>query len=109
MPVPDDLFLVGLIARIAVLGWRAAYLGRRLRLVQRERDAAQGWIRAAGEVGDRYETLAAVERTRADVVLLDVNLPGMNGPQRVNELRKRKFKGHILRGGRLRINPGEQG
>ncbi|HYX87561.1 MAG TPA: response regulator transcription factor [Gaiellales bacterium] len=40
---------------------------------------AQADMRVIGEAGDGGETIAAAERLRPDVVLLDIRMPGMDG------------------------------
>jgi DNA-binding NarL/FixJ family response regulator len=36
-------------------------------------------VEVVGEAGDGLETLAVVERTKPDIVLLDIGMPGLNG------------------------------
>jgi DNA-binding NarL/FixJ family response regulator len=43
----------------------------------------------AGEAGDGRSALELIERTRPDVLLLDVNMPGMDGVETVRALRER--------------------
>ncbi|HEX2980218.1 MAG TPA: response regulator transcription factor [Anaerolineaceae bacterium] len=49
-----------------------------------------------GDCGDGREALAMIEETRPDVALIDVNMPGMDGIQTVQELRDRNNKVRIL-------------
>ncbi len=48
---------------------------------------AQPDLEVVGEAGDGYELLAQLPATPADVVLLDVNMPGMDGPETARQLR----------------------
>ncbi|MGD2158667.1 MAG: response regulator transcription factor [Anaerolineales bacterium] len=47
-------------------------------------------IKIVGEAGNGIEALKVVERTQPDVVLLDVNMPGMDGVETVRKLCKNK-------------------
>lgn len=49
-----------------------------------------------GEAGDGREALAVIQETHPDVLLLDVNMPGMDGIQTVQELRSQKNRIQIL-------------
>ena len=55
------------------------------------RDAARSLLEAegfavVGEAGDGHEALAAAEALQPDVVLLDIQLPGIDGSQVANQL-----------------------
>jgi len=49
-----------------------------------------------GEAGDGYEALGVIERVQPDILLLDVNMPHMDGISLVQELRRRKSSLRIL-------------
>ena len=49
-----------------------------------------------GEASNGREALANILRTSPDVVLLDVNMPEMDGIQTVEELRSKNYSGRIL-------------
>lgn len=49
-----------------------------------------------GEAGDGYEALGVIERAHPDILLLDVNMPHMDGIALVQELRRRKSSLRIL-------------
>jgi DNA-binding NarL/FixJ family response regulator len=49
-----------------------------------------------GEAGNGQEALDAVERYSPDLILIDVNMPVMNGVEAVARLRGAKFSGSIL-------------
>lgn len=49
-----------------------------------------------GEAGDGMEALGVIDRTRPDVVLLDVNMPRMDGIALVQSLRRQKNTVRIL-------------
>lgn len=63
-----------------------------------------GYMEAAGhrvsEVGDGKEMFALLERDEADLILLDVNLPGEDGLDLARHLRERSSVGIILVTGR---------
>jgi two-component system LytT family response regulator len=60
--------------RVVVVDDEAIARRRLLRLIR-----AAGGAEVVGEAGDGGAALAAVERTRPDVVLLDVQMPGLDG------------------------------
>jgi DNA-binding NarL/FixJ family response regulator len=49
--------------------------------------SAQPDFEVVGEAGDGYDLLAQLPTTPTDVVLLDVNMPGMDGPETARQLR----------------------
>lgn len=53
-------------------------------------------LQVVAEVGDGGGVLAAVERTRPDVALLDVEMPGMDGIAATAQIRSRHKKVHVL-------------
>jgi two-component system, NarL family, nitrate/nitrite response regulator NarL len=53
-------------------------------------------FQVVGEAGDGREALNVIETTNPDIVLLDVNMPVMDGIQTVQALRERKLKLPIL-------------
>lgn len=53
-------------------------------------------FRVIGEAGNGKEALSVIEAERPDIVLLDVNMPDMDGIQTVEALRKMRFPMHIL-------------
>lgn len=48
-------------------------------------------VEVQGEAADGYEALALTERLLPDVLVLDINMPGMTGIQVVEQLRSRKL------------------
>jgi len=53
-------------------------------------------FQVVGEAGDGREALGVIENTNPDIILLDVNMPVMDGIQVVQSLRDRKSKVPIL-------------
>lgn len=53
-------------------------------------------IRVIGEAGDGVECLERIERLNPDVLLLDINMPKLNGLRVLEELRRRKRKQKVL-------------
>jgi len=53
-------------------------------------------FRVVGEAGNGREAVPMIQTTQPDVVLLDVNMPEMDGIQTVEVLRKMKLPLHIL-------------
>jgi DNA-binding NarL/FixJ family response regulator len=49
-----------------------------------------------GEACDGQEAVEVIEMVQPDVVLLDVNMPVMNGVETVTALKQTSFKGHIV-------------
>ena len=49
-----------------------------------------------GQVADGAELLAAVERLRPDVVLVDLHLPGMNGLEACRRIRDSRLAAAVL-------------
>jgi DNA-binding NarL/FixJ family response regulator len=50
----------------------------------------------AGEAGDGWQALEAIEALRPDVVIMDLSMPGLSGIQCIKEIRYRKLPCHIL-------------
>lgn len=50
-------------------------------------------IKVVGEAGDGQAALEMVQRVRPDLLLLDVNMPGMSGVEVVRALRQPNFQG----------------
>jgi len=55
-----------------------------------------GEFEVVGEAGDGIEALAVIERTHPDILLLDVNMPHMDGIALVQTLRRQKDGPRIL-------------
>jgi DNA-binding NarL/FixJ family response regulator len=53
-------------------------------------------VEVVGEAADGYEALALTERLLPDVLVLDINMPGMTGIQVVEQLRSRKLATAIV-------------
>lgn len=53
-------------------------------------------FQVVGEASDGREALSVIDTTTPDIILLDVNMPVMDGIQTVQELRERKYKQPIL-------------
>lgn len=53
-------------------------------------------IQVVGEAGNGQEALQEVAKFQPEVVLMDVNMPVMDGVQTVKELRRQKFGGKII-------------
>lgn len=55
-----------------------------------------GDIKVIGEAGDGLECLDKITRLQPDVVLLDINMPNLNGLQVLEHLRNHKMKVRVL-------------
>lgn len=55
-----------------------------------------GDIKVVGEANNGLQCLEAINKTNPDVVLLDINMPKMNGLQTLQELRKSGSKQKVL-------------
>lgn len=44
-------------------------------------------LKVVGEAGDRTETLAVIAREQPDIILLDIDLGGVNGPELIPQMR----------------------
>ncbi len=53
-------------------------------------------IQVVGEAGNGQEAIAAVEHQSPDVILMDVNMPVMDGVATVKRLKKETFAGKII-------------
>src|ERR1700751_3322979 len=53
-------------------------------------------LKVAGEAGDGVTALAMIEKLRPHIVVVDLNMPKMNGFALAEELRRRKFTGNII-------------
>ncbi len=49
-----------------------------------------------GEAGDGREALEVIQKSQPDVVLIDVNMPGMDGIETVTSLRKTDQNTHVI-------------
>lgn len=58
--------------------------------------AAQPDLSIVGEAGNGLELLAQLPTTPTDVVLLDLNMPGMDGPETARQLREHYPDVHVL-------------
>ena len=50
-----------------------------------------GGIKVVGEAQDGAECLSLLENTKADVLLLDINMPNMNGIETLLNIRKKNI------------------
>lgn len=57
---------------------------------------ADGSCRVVAEAGDGRAALEAVVQRNPDVVILDIDMPGMNGIETLKELRKRKIAAAVV-------------
>ena len=55
-----------------------------------------GELRIAGETGDGAETLAAARRVRPEIIVLDIDLPKMDGFQVIVALREEKIESKVI-------------
>lgn len=55
-----------------------------------------GDIKVVGEAGDGLECLDLIQRLKPDVVLLDINMPNLNGLQVLEHLRNNNIKVRVL-------------
>lgn len=55
-----------------------------------------GEFEVVGEAGDGMEALSVIERTQPDIILLDVNMPRLDGIALVQALRRQKDSPRIL-------------
>ena len=53
-------------------------------------------FQVVGEAGNGVQAVEVVAAQKPDLVLLDVNMPGMDGVETVQVLRQRKIKAHIV-------------
>ena len=61
------------------------------RLLELEQD-----IKVVGQAKNGEEALAVVEKLQPDVILLDINMPGMNGIETTRILREQYPNVHVL-------------
>lgn len=55
-----------------------------------------GNIKVVAEAGDGEECLEKIEKSKVDVLLLDINMPKKNGIEVLEEIRKKKMKVKVL-------------
>jgi two-component system, NarL family, response regulator DegU len=55
-----------------------------------------GGIGIVGETGDGAETLAAARKLRPDIIVLDINIPKMDGFQVMQALREEKIESKVI-------------
>ncbi|MDD6202209.1 MAG: response regulator transcription factor [Lachnospiraceae bacterium] len=55
-----------------------------------------GTIEVVGEAGDGFECLKICKEIPADILLLDINMPNMNGIETLKEIRKQKLNLKVL-------------
>ena len=53
-------------------------------------------IEVAASVGSGQEGIDAASKINPDVILLDINMPGMNGLETLKELRQKKIESPVL-------------
>jgi DNA-binding NarL/FixJ family response regulator len=53
-------------------------------------------IEIVGEAGDGLQALYLVEKLRPDVIVLDIEMPGLNGLQVAGEIIRRQLPSHII-------------
>ena len=53
-------------------------------------------IEVAASVGSGQEGIDEASKIKPDVILLDINMPGMNGLETLKELRHRKIESPVL-------------
>ena len=59
-------------------------------------ESADGELEIVGETGDGAETLAAARRFRPDIIILDINLPKLDGFQVAQALREEKIESKVI-------------
>ena len=52
-------------------------------------------INVVAEAGDGYECLNLTNKTKPDIVLLDINMPNMDGIQVLNIMKQQKILKHL--------------
>ena len=62
----------------------------------RARLESESGVEIIGEAGDGEEAVALVEQLQPDLVMLDINMPNMNGLDAAEEIRARELPCHIL-------------
>ena len=53
-------------------------------------------IKVVGEAGDGFECLNLADKTHPDVILLDINMPVMNGIEVLQEIKKKNISVKVL-------------
>jgi len=53
-------------------------------------------VEVVGEAGDGHEAVAGIERTRPDVVVMDIAMPHLNGLEVTRRVRKRMPRTRVL-------------
>lgn len=56
----------------------------------------QGDLKIVGEAGDGQEAIEMVRKLQPDVVLLDINLPGINGLQVIRQLQTERVSARVV-------------
>jgi len=59
-------------------------------------EGEDGEFRIAGETGDGAETLAAARALRPEIIILDINLPKLDGFQVARSLRDEKIESKVI-------------
>ncbi|GAC1509413.1 MAG: hypothetical protein NVS2B16_07860 [Chloroflexota bacterium] len=58
--------------------------------------SSQQRLHVLGEAGDGYSALAQVEKLHPDVVIMDIELPQLNGLQATRQIRQRFTSVHVV-------------
>ena len=55
-----------------------------------------GTVRVVGEASDGYECLSVIKEKKPDILLLDINMPNLNGIQTLERIKKDKINVKVL-------------